>query len=137
MSSEPVPGLRSMTPITRLQSISLPVADQDRALAFYVDVLGCTLRADVEIWPGVRWVEVVPPGTDVGLALLDPASGLPIGARFGTTDAEAAHASLGAAGAELDEGVLRIDPAPPMFTFRDPDGNLLVLIEERPGGWDA
>jgi catechol 2,3-dioxygenase-like lactoylglutathione lyase family enzyme len=39
---------------TRIISVSLQVADQDRALAFYVDVLGCQLRADVEVWPGAR-----------------------------------------------------------------------------------
>ena len=126
-----------MTTITRLQSIALPVAHQDRALAFYVDVLGCTLRADVEIWPGVRWVEVVPPGTEVGLALLDPRSGLPMGVRFGTADADGAHAALTAAGAAVGEEVLRLDPAPPMFTFPDPDGNTLVLIEDQPGGGGA
>ena len=48
---------------TRIQSVSLPVADQDRALAFYTEVLGCQLSADVELWPGARWVEVVPPGS--------------------------------------------------------------------------
>jgi len=30
----------------------MPVADQDAALAFYTDVLGCELRTDVEVWPG-------------------------------------------------------------------------------------
>ena len=135
MSSALLVGLPTMPTITRLQSISLPVADQDRALAYYVDVLGCTLRADVEIWPGVRWVEVVPPGTEVGLALLDPGNGLPMGVRFGTADADAAHGALTTAGAAVDEEVLRLDPAPPMFTFTDPDGNVLLLIEDQPGGW--
>ena len=55
---------------TRITSVSLQVADQDRALAFYTDTLGCELRADVELWPGARWVEVVPPGSDVSIALL-------------------------------------------------------------------
>jgi catechol 2,3-dioxygenase-like lactoylglutathione lyase family enzyme len=42
--------------------VSIPVADQDRALAFYAEVLGCELRTDIEVWPGARLVEVVPPG---------------------------------------------------------------------------
>ena len=52
---------------TRVQSVSIPVADQDRALAFYTEVLGCELRTDIEVWPGARLVEVVPPGSSVGL----------------------------------------------------------------------
>jgi catechol 2,3-dioxygenase-like lactoylglutathione lyase family enzyme len=115
---------------TSIMSVSLQVADQDRALRFFVDVLGCEVRADVELWPGARWVEVVPPGSEVGIALLTAANGLPIGVRLGTSDADAAHASLTAAGAQIHEDVLRLDFAPPMFTFNDPDNNLLILIEE-------
>jgi catechol 2,3-dioxygenase-like lactoylglutathione lyase family enzyme len=112
--------------------VSVPVADQDRALAFYTDVLGCELSADVELWPGARWVEVVPPGSEVSIALL-PANGeIPIGLRLGTDDADAAHAALTAAGATVHQDVLRLDFAPPMFTLGDPDDNLLVLIEEAP-----
>jgi len=51
------PGMTRTT--TRITSVSLQVADQNRALAFYTDTLGCELRADVELWPGARWVEVV------------------------------------------------------------------------------
>lgn len=122
MNSGGLLGLPHMTPTTRIQSISLQ--DQDRALAFYLDVLGCELRADVEIWPGARWVEVAPPGSEVSIALLTAESGLPIGVRFGTEAADAAHAALTAAGAEVGEQVLRLDFAPPTSTFRDPDDNL-------------
>ena len=138
MSSRAWPGLARMTRMTtRIMSFSVQVADQDRALAFYVDVLGCQVRADVEFWPGARWVEVVPPGSEVGIALLTAESGLPIGVRFGTDDADAAHAKLTAAGAQVGEEVLRLEFAPPMFTFSDPDDNLLVLIEESDEGQDV
>lgn len=52
-----------MTMTTGVKSVTLPVADQDRALRFYVDVLGFELRIDFEVWPGARLVEVVPPGS--------------------------------------------------------------------------
>jgi catechol 2,3-dioxygenase-like lactoylglutathione lyase family enzyme len=52
-----------MTMTTRVLSVSVPVADQNAALRFYTEVLGCELRTDVEVWPGARLVEVVPPGT--------------------------------------------------------------------------
>ena len=115
---------------SRIQSVSVPVADQDRALAFYTDILGCELRADIELWPGARWVEVVPPGSEVSIALLLADGEIPVGVRLGTADADAAHDALTAAAATVHQEVLRLEFAPPMFTFADPDDNLLVLIEE-------
>ncbi|WKG03528.1 VOC family protein [Mycolicibacterium sp. HK-90] len=111
--------------------MSLPVADQDRALAFYVEVLGCEVRIDVEVWPGARLVEVVPPGSSVGIVLLPPDSPIPIAVRLGTSDAETAHTQLREAGATLHNAeVLRMDGMPPMFHFADPDGNGLVYLQE-------
>jgi hypothetical protein len=57
----------------------------------------------------------VKPGVDTGL-------------RLATSDAQKAHESLQAAGVDVDE-VLDITGAPPMFLFRDPDGNTLVIVE--------
>jgi catechol 2,3-dioxygenase-like lactoylglutathione lyase family enzyme len=122
-----------MTTTTRIHSVSLPVADQDLALRFYTEVLGCELRTDVEVWPGARLVEVVPPGSDVGLVLLPPDSPLPLAVRMGTSDAEAAYARVHEAGATLhNDEVLHLEGAPPMFYFADPDGNGLVYLEEEP-----
>ena len=134
------PGMAKTTPMTtRVLSVALPVADQDAALAFYTGVLGCRLRHDVEVWPGVRMVEVVPPGSTVGLVLLPPGSPLPMAVRLGTPDAQAAHTRL-AAGTEDVEGVvlhneqvLRWEGVPAMFHFSDPDGNDLVYLEDADG----
>jgi catechol 2,3-dioxygenase-like lactoylglutathione lyase family enzyme len=116
-SGAPVTML-DMAMTTRVLSVSVPVADQDRALEFYRDVLGCEVRLDMEPWPGARLIEVVPPGSSVGL-------------RLGTTDAEAAHARLREAGAQLhNEEVLRMQGSAPMFFFADPYGNGLVYIQE-------
>lgn len=116
---------------TRVMSVTLPVADQDRALRFYTEVLGFEVRMDVDVWPGARMVEVVPPGSEVGLVLLPPDSPLPLAVRMGTSDAAAAHARLRGAGATLhNDEVLHLEGAPPMFFFADPDGNGLVLLEE-------
>lgn len=116
---------------TRVLSVSIPVADQDRALRFYTEVLGCELRVDAEIWPGARLIEVVPPGSQVGLLLLPPDSEIPVAVRLGTTDAETAYARLRESSATLhNDEVLHLDGAPPMFYFGDPDGNGLVYLEE-------
>jgi catechol 2,3-dioxygenase-like lactoylglutathione lyase family enzyme len=119
-----------MSLVTRITSVTVEVADQDQALAFYRDILGCEVRADVEVWPGARWLEVAPPGSDVGVALLTRASGLPLGVRYDTVDADAAHERLRDAGVQPHQDVLRTDYAPPMFTFADPDENTVVLIQE-------
>src|SRR3954454_14819384 len=97
---------------TEVKSVTVQVADQDRALRFYTEVLGCELRTDVEVWPGARLVEAVPPGSAAGLVLLPPDSPLPLAVRMGTSDAEAAHARLREAGAKLhNEEVLRMEGA--------------------------
>jgi len=120
-----------MAMTTRVLSVSIPVADQDAALRFYVDVLGCELRTDIEVWPGARLVEVVPPGSDVGLVLLPPDSEIPMAVRMGTTDADAAYGRLQGAEALLhNDQVIHMAGLPPMFFFADPDGNGLVYLQE-------
>lgn len=118
---------------TRVISVSLPVRDQDAAVAFYVGVLGFEPRMDVEVWPGARMVEVVPPGSDVGLVLLPPDSPLPLAVRMSTPDADAAHAALAATpGVVLhNDEVLRWEGVPPMFHASDADGNGLVFLEDQ------
>lgn len=122
---------------TRIMSVSVEVADQDRALAFYRDVLGCEVQLDMEVWPGARLIEVVPPGSPVAIALLTRASGLPIGVRYVTEDAEAAHRALITAGSTPHQEVLYTDFAPPMFTLDDPDGNTVILIQDDDDGSTA
>ncbi len=119
---------------TRVLSVSIPVTDQDAALRFYIDVLGFELRTDLEVWPGARLVEVVPPGSDVGLVLLPPDSEIPMAVRMGTSDADAAYSRLQGAQVHLhNDEVLHLDGSPPMFFFADPDGNGLVYLQEPDG----
>jgi catechol 2,3-dioxygenase-like lactoylglutathione lyase family enzyme len=124
-----------MTMTTKIVSVTVLVADQDKALAFYTDVLGFELKVDTEVWPGARLVEVVPPGSDVSLVLLPPDSQLPIAVRMETTDADAAYERLTTSEATLrNDEVLRWEGVPPMFHFADPDGNGLVYLE---GAWGS
>lgn len=121
-----------MAKTTRVLSVSIPVTDVDAALAFYTDVLGCELLMDVEAWPGARYVEVLPPGSSVGIVLLTHDSEIPIAVRLGTSDAQEAHDRIAASGVELhNDEVLRWETVPPMFSFTDPDGNGLVYLEDR------
>ena len=40
--------------------VSIPVSDQERAKAFYVDTLGLELVRDDDSVPGIRWIQVAP-----------------------------------------------------------------------------
>jgi catechol 2,3-dioxygenase-like lactoylglutathione lyase family enzyme len=128
-ATESAPG------ITQLSTIGIPVGDQDRSLAFYVDKLGFEKRLDVAYGQGERWLEVAPIGAATTIALMRAREGVPAGidteVRLMTDDAQAEHAHLRSLGVEADPDVV---PYPvPMFSFRDPDGNRLVVVE-RPRG---
>jgi len=128
-----VPG--TTTRIAKVNTVIVPVSDPDRSLAFYVDTLGFEKRADVPYGDGHRWVEVAPPGADTTIAIVPPPPGRPSGnAETGislqTDDIDALHADLKGAGVDVDDEVSRMgDPVPPLFWFRDPDGNTLMVVE--------
>lgn len=46
----------------RLAHVTLLVREYDEAIAFYTNVLGFRLEADVDLGAGKRWVVVAPPG---------------------------------------------------------------------------
>ena len=118
--------------ITGVHTIGVPVTDQDRALGFYMGTLGFEKRMDADMGGGRRWVEVAPPGAAVSVALIrsheDLPTGVETGIRFLAPDADAVHADLAAGGVDVDE-VLRWPGVPPMFAFRDPDGNGLEIVQ--------
>jgi catechol 2,3-dioxygenase-like lactoylglutathione lyase family enzyme len=142
-------GKTSTTRITEVGAIFVPVADHDRALAFYVDVLGFEKRVDFVYGGGIRWVEVAPPGATNTIALVPHGEGVSVGGdetvcAFATEDIESDHASLLAQGVDVDREVARAgsrrpgivslaasvsDPVPPQFFFRDPDGNRFLIVE--------
>jgi catechol 2,3-dioxygenase-like lactoylglutathione lyase family enzyme len=123
------------THITQVGTVIVPVSDQDRALEFYLDKLGFEKRTDTPYGDGDRWVEVAPPGAPTTIALVPPREGESVGIEtrvgFSTEDAEADNASLRARGVDADEAVMRMgEPVPPMFFFRDPDGNSFLIVEQ-------
>jgi catechol 2,3-dioxygenase-like lactoylglutathione lyase family enzyme len=121
------------TRITEVRTVGIPVVDQEKALMFYIDTLGFEKRLDVPMGPGKRWLEVAPPGAPTTIALVAAVDGAPAGVdtgiRLTTGDAEADQATLRARGVDADE-ILRWDGVPPMFAFRDRDGNRLVIVEQ-------
>ena len=125
------------TQISEVHTVTVPVADQDRALAFYVDKLGFEKRLDVSYGQGQRWIEVAPAGAATTIALPPRGAvtpGVDTGIRLTTLDAEADHARLRGRGVDVDAEILRFgEGVPPMFSLRDPDGNTLYVVEQMPG----
>ncbi|MGE5274513.1 MAG: VOC family protein [Verrucomicrobiota bacterium] len=115
--------------------VCITVADTDRAIDFYVGDLGFEKVVDVPMGPGMRWVEVALPGTKTTIALAPPpegreAGGGQTGICLDTSDVDADHEALKAAGIDVDDEITRYgDPVPPMFWLRDPDGNSLIIVE--------
>ena len=121
--------------ITEVGRVAIPTADQDRALEFYVGTLGFELLSDVTFADGkMRWIEVLPSGSSTSIALAQPIEGGPTSVDTGivlsSTDLEADHATLKAAGVDVDAEIARWGPpVPPMFRLRDPGGNTLTIVE--------
>jgi len=118
------------TTLTDIRTVAVPATDQERAVAFYVDRLGFEKRMDAEIEEGFRWIEVAPPGARVSIAIITAqgGAGVDTGIRLTTPDAAAEHASMREKGIEVDD-LLEMPGVPPMFTFRDGDGNTLYVVE--------
>lgn len=120
--------------ITGIHTVGIPVSDQDKALDFYTSTLGLQTRMDVPMGPDRRWIEVQTQGTPTSLALIKADAkaqpGLETGVRLIAADAEQAHSYLTEHQVDVDE-ILRWPGVPPMFAFRDPDGNGLEIVEER------
>ncbi|MGW1160700.1 VOC family protein [Streptomyces sp. NPDC002513] len=121
--------------ITHASFVTLPVFDQDRALRFYTDLLGFEVTAD-RAMPQGRWLQVAPKGAQTVFTLSGPDMG---GFRPGevrgimlvTTDVDADCARLAAAGVSV-QGPDDL-PWGRMASFRDPDGNGLMLLTEKEG----
>jgi catechol 2,3-dioxygenase-like lactoylglutathione lyase family enzyme len=115
--------------IDRVQLFSIPVSDQDKALDFYISVLGFELVSDAVLSPGRRWIMVRPRGAQTAITLVTWFPSMEPGSVRGivieTDDLEAMIA-------ELNERALTTSPiedAPwgRFVQFADPDGNGFVL----------
>jgi len=124
-----------MPEIMIVNTVLVPVADQDAAIAWYGTRLGCTLTADMPFGEGSRWVTVTPPGGGASLALVPPqgefAPGRSTGISFSSPDPRALYEELRAAGVDADEPVGGDGTVPVLFFFRDGDGNQLMVAEHR------
>ncbi len=120
-----------------LEVVVVPVADVDRAKAFYAEQLGFHVDHDTTVSEGNRIVQLTPPGSGcsivVGEGIVpDMAPGSLKGLQLVVPDIRAAHAELGQRGVEVSEiQVMGENPTPQpdpldnvgFVFFSDPDGN--------------
>ncbi|MGY1609461.1 MULTISPECIES: VOC family protein [unclassified Geodermatophilus] len=119
----------------KLELVPVPVADVDRAKAFYVERLGFVEDVDVTPAEGVRVVQLTPPGSacSIGMgtglpAYDDVAPGSVRGLHLVVADIERARADLVARGTDVGE-VVDVGGGVRYAWITDPDGNTLTLQE--------
>ncbi len=123
----------------KLELVTVPVSDVDRAKAFYSERAGFSVDNDVTVREGLRFVQLTPPGSacsiviGTGLAPMEPGSVK--GLQLVVTDMDAAVADLSGRGVDLGE-VQELGPPDSSgykFVFlNDPDGNGWAVQEIRP-----
>jgi catechol 2,3-dioxygenase-like lactoylglutathione lyase family enzyme len=131
----------------KLELVLIPVADVDRAKAFYTEKLGFALDVDTSPTEAFRVVQMTPPGSacsiTVGTGLTDAEPGSYRGTHLVVTDIEAVRAELVERGVDVSEirhfdrekGEWQPGPDPnharynSFADFSDPDGNTWVLQE--------
>lgn len=120
--------------VSKVANVIVPTHDQDRMLDFYTETLGLEKRVDVPFGDGERWIEVAPAGAETTIAITSPGpSGTAGGRQTGITlysdDIDGFHARLKERGVDVDAEVSRMgEPVPPMFWFRDPEANTLLVV---------
>ena len=114
----------------KIELLSVPVADTDRAIAFYVDQVGFNLDHDIRVSDEIRFVQITPPGSACSI-LVGDLSEMPPGSQKGiqvvVADADQAAAHLRANDVECSD----VDEQPwgRFVYFSDPDGNAWALQE--------
>lgn len=126
--------------ITKVGTVSVFVEDQQRAKAFYTDVLGMELRTDAELYPGAqaRWIAVAPADAETEIILYLPDEnwshyaqtvGKSQAITLTVPDLDAAHQTLKERGVVF----LQEPEEQPWGTFafiQDSEGNGLLLVQQ-------
>ena len=116
--------------IKGIKFASIPVRDQDRALAFWRDQMGLAVATDQPMGKQ-RWIELRIPGADTRLVLFTPDGhenriGTDQNVVFWTDDVEKTWKQLSGKGVTF-AGPPKKEPWGTFAIFQDPDGNRFVL----------
>lgn len=122
--------------IDRIKHISIPVKDQDRALAFYTSKLGFEVTTDQSFGGGQRWIELrIPGGSTAGLVLYTPPGhedriGTMSDIVFTSDDLETTYHELVEHGVEFAQP-LKKEPWGMSAIFVDSEGNQFALTSPK------
>ncbi|MES2178886.1 MAG: VOC family protein [Gemmatimonadota bacterium] len=124
----------SSTSIAGLRQVALTVSNVDRAVAFYRDAVGLTFLFAAP--PSLAFFDI----GGVRLMLAPPEGEFTAGVSsvlyFKVADIEGAHAEMTARGVVFTDEPHFIAPMPDhdlwLCAFRDPDGNAMALMCEKP-----
>jgi len=115
----------------KLELVSVPVSDVDRAKTFYVDQVGFNPDHDFQVNPELRFVQLTPPGSacsiSIGDGLTEATPSSAQGLQIVVADVAAAREELVGRGVEVSD-VQVVDWDSFVF-FEDPDGNGWALQE--------
>jgi catechol 2,3-dioxygenase-like lactoylglutathione lyase family enzyme len=109
----------------KLELVSVPVSDVDRAKAFYTEKAGFNADHDHVVSDEIRFVQLTPPGSacsiSIGKGLVDTEPGSAQGLQLVVSDIQAAHDELAGRGVEVSD--VQSFPWGDFVFFKDPDGN--------------
>jgi len=121
--------------ISSVRSATIHVSDQDKALDFYVNMLGFEKRQDERFGPDFRWLTVAPPGERTELVLAhgygawEPERvGKFTGIVLGADDIQTTYETLKAKGVQFIEAPAAQAWGMMQAIFVDADGNQYVLV---------
>jgi predicted enzyme related to lactoylglutathione lyase len=118
----------------RLELISVPVSDVDRAKTFYTEKAGFIAGHDHTVSDEIRFVQLTPPGSAcsvaIGTGLSQMAPGSLEGLQVVVDDIETARDSLASRGVEVSE--IQDLPWGSFVFFSDPDGNRWAVQQAQP-----
>jgi predicted enzyme related to lactoylglutathione lyase len=109
----------------KLELVSVPVTDVDRAISFYADEVGFNLDHDHRVSDEMRFVQLTPPGSACSIAIGEGVANTQPGSVQGlqlvVADITEAHAQLAGRGVAVSE--VQDFPWGRFVFFSDPDGN--------------
>ena len=115
----------------KLELVTLPVSDVDRAKAFYVDQCGFNADHDHRVTEDLRFVQLTPPGSAcsiaIGTGLTDAAPGSVKGMQVVVDSATEVRDALRSKGVETSD--VQAFPWGTFIYFADPDGNQWAVQE--------
>lgn len=113
--------------ISHVKFISIPTSDQDRALTFWTEAVGCRVLTDQPMGDDSdRWIELRVGSSDTRLVLSGHGVPGPFHGAFACDNVDQTYQELSSRGVEFLKPPKK-EPWGTFAIFQDPDGNQFVL----------